>query len=61
MVLSVRILCLLGLFAFAGCRPRAGRDEVRERVLMQTGFEDLQDWSNAPQVNLTTEIGRAHV
>lgn len=55
----VRILCLLGLLAFAGCHPRGDRSEVQERVLMQTDFEDLQDWSKSPQPNLTAEKVRS--
>lgn len=49
---------VLLLAALAGCHPRDGRSEVKERELMHTGFEELAVWSEDVHPSLTAE--KAH-
>ena len=49
---SVTVLSLLG---FPSCKPRDGRLPVKERVLMQNNFEELDGWLPEAPAGLTTE------
>lgn len=51
-------LLALTLLAPAGCHPRDGRQDVRQRELMHTSFEEFEGWSPQTIVGLTTE--KAH-
>ena len=51
-------LPLLLLLTMAGCQPRDGRAETKQRVLMHTGFEELLGW--APEVSPTLTTEKAH-
>lgn len=50
------LACLLpGLLGSAACQPREGREEVRERLLMRSSFEELTGWYPDVIPSLTTE------
>jgi hypothetical protein len=43
---------------FVGCQPKGGRQEVHERQIMYTSFEELAGWYKNPPINLVTEKAR---
>jgi len=50
---------LLGAALLVGsCKPREGREEVRERKLMYSSFEELPSWHESPPATLVTD--KAH-
>lgn len=55
---TARWLVLAGCLGGAGCQPRDGRPETKERELMHTSFEEMGGWSTTVHETLTTE--KAH-
>ena len=52
------LLTLPSLWAVAGCQPRDGRLETKQRELMHTSFEDMVGWTVVPPASLST--AKAH-
>lgn len=57
LILKTGLAALLAT-GLAGCQPRDGRPETKQRVLMHTSFEELVGWAPELPPTLTTE--KAH-